>query len=90
METGPVVTDGAIDTTTVTIVVSALVSAVTGLAGLLYRRLLQENSELKAENDRLRTVLSGYEQAAPSLVAVIDRWMTALDSPDGSPSSAHV
>lgn len=80
---------GSIDTTTVTIIVTALVSAITGLAGLLYRRLLQENSELRTENVRLRTALSGYEQAAPNLVAVIERWMHSLDddSDDGSTRS---
>jgi hypothetical protein len=85
METGPIVSEGgSIDTTTVTVVVTALVSAITALSGLLYRRLLQENAELKQENERLRTTLGGYEQAAPNLVAVIERWMHALEQSSGS------
>jgi hypothetical protein len=80
METGPIVSDGgSIDTTTVTIIVTALVSAITGLAGLLYKRLLARESELVKENAQLRVALSAYEKAAPALVSVIEESMRRLE-----------
>ncbi len=85
METGPIVNDGgSIDTTTVTIVVSTLVSVITALAGLLYKRLLDRESELVKENAQLRAALSAYERTAPELVEVIEESMRRLEALSGN------
>ena len=70
-----------IDTTTFLVIVSAMGTAITGLAGLLYRTL-QKNMELTIK-------LEAYQQNAPELVAAIRDWIAASErsSLASSPSS---
>ena len=66
-----------IDTTTFLVVVSAMGAAITTLGGILYKRLLDENAELKSR-------LSAYETNAPELIAVIEQWMATLEPPSSA------
>ncbi len=88
MNIQPLATEG-IDTATFLVIVSAMASGIVGMAGLFYKRLLQENAELKAR-------LSGYEQNAPELIATIEHWMMAYERslsdstmPKPSPDVGH-
>ncbi len=79
----PTLTSHTIDTGTFMLIVSPLAGALVTLAGLFYRRLLQENAELKQR-------LEAYEANAPELIDTLERWMNAyeLSSTGSTPSSA--
>ena len=84
MNIQPLATEG-IDTATFLVIVSAMATALAGLAGLFYKRLLSENAELRQR-------LAGYEQTAPQLITQIQELMIAYDrlssgsTPPGSSS----
>lgn len=68
---------GGVDTATFLVIASAMGTAITGLAGLLYKRLMDENAELRKR-------LAAYETNAPELIAVIEQWMSTLEQPSSA------
>lgn len=81
---GLLVTEGHVSSELFLFAVGGLGSAVAGMAGVLYKRLLSENADLKTENAELRQRLDAYGSLAPDIVAEVRAMLGPLPPPPSS------